>query len=328
MIAALSCGSAAFSQVHRMEHRDSSMTSRTYNLNPVVVTGSGHHQRLKSTATPVHVLSQQEIKEQGITTLDGALTRMMPQVSMAPNSMGTFLRLNGLGNKYILILINGQKLTGDISGNVDLNRINMSRVKRIEILDGAASSLYGSDAITGVINIITDQPTQQLVSVTSNTRISGAGQLTESVNLNIFHKGFGSYTTFTHDRADSYQNNDLEYVKGSETETQKTIAPYFTGYRSNILGQKFTYSPNGHLAMNAGLDYSYKITDRPHTDPNVTGGTDYEMRYKGFRWNVGSIYKFDSKNSLQADFTVDRFRYGKEYVLDTKTQQTGDYVQS
>ena len=328
LIAALSCGSAAFSQVHRMEHRDSSMTSRTYNLNPVVVTGSGHHQRLKSTATPVHVLSQQEIKEQGITTLDGALTRMMPQVSMAPNSMGTFLRLNGLGNKYILILINGQKLTGDISGNVDLNRINMSRVKRIEILDGAASSLYGSDAIAGVINIITDQPTQQLVSVTSNTRISGAGQLTESVNLNIFHKGFGSYTTFTHDRADSYQNNDLEYVKGSETETQKTIAPYFTGYRSNILGQKFTYSPNGHLAMNAGLDYSYKITDRPHTDPNVTGGTDYEMRYKGFRWNVGSIYKFDSKNSLQADFTVDRFRYGKEYVLDTKTQQTGDYVQS
>ena len=73
---------------------------------------------------------------------------------MAPSSMGTFLRLNGLGNKYILILINGQKLSGDISNNVDLNRINMSRVKRIEVLDGAASSLYGSDAIAGVINII------------------------------------------------------------------------------------------------------------------------------------------------------------------------------
>ena len=64
---------------------------------------------------------------------------MLPQVSMSPNSMGTQLRLNGLGNKYILILINGQKLTGDISNNVDLNRINMARVKRIEVLDGAAS---------------------------------------------------------------------------------------------------------------------------------------------------------------------------------------------
>ena len=304
------------------------MVSRSYHLNPVVVTGSGHHQRLKSTATPVHVLSAQEIREQGITTFDGALTRMMPQVAMAPNSMGTFLRLNGLGNKYILILINGQKLSGDISNNVDLSRISMSRVKRIEILDGAASSLYGSDAIAGVINIITDQPTQQLVSVTSDTRVSGHGQLTESVSLDIFKNGFGSYTSFTHDRADSYQNNNQEYVKGSDTETQPTIAPLFTGYRSNIVGQRFTYAPHQHLALNAGFDYSYKITDRPDTRDDITGGTDYEMRYKGFRWNVGGIYKFTAKNSLQANFTVDRFRYGKEYDVETKTNAIGDYVQS
>lgn len=325
---ALLTGSAAYSQIHKMEHRDSTMTSRTYNLNPVVVTGSGHHQRLKSTATPVHVLSAAEISEQGITTFDGALIRMMPQISMAPNSMGSFLRLNGLGNKYILILINGQKLSGDISNNVDLNRINMARVKRIEVLDGAASSLYGSDAIAGVINIITDQPSQDLVSVASDTRVSGRGQLTENVTLDIFKNGFGSYTSFTHDQADSYRNNDLEYVKGSDTETQMSIAPLFTGYRSNIIGQKFTYTPNQHLALNAGIDYSYKITNRPDTREDITGGLDYEMRYKGFRWNVGGIYKFTAKNSIQADFVTDRFRYGKEYDVETKSNAIGDYVQS
>jgi len=328
LIAALSCGSAAFSQIHKMERGDSSMTSRTYNLNPVVVTGSGHHQRLKSTATPVRVLSSQEIREQGISTFDGALTRMMPQTSMAPSSMGTFLRMNGLGNKYILILINGQKLSGDISNNVDLNRINMSRVKRIEVLDGAASSLYGSDAIAGVINIITDQPTRDFVNMTSDTRVSGHGVLTESVSLDIYKNGFGSYTSFMHDRADSYRNNDLEYQKNSDTETQSSIAPLFTGYRSTIIGQKFTYAPNQHLALNAGMDYSYKITDRPETRTDIAGGTDYEMRYKGFRWNVGGIYKFTAKNSLQADFVVDRFRYGKEYDVETKTNAVGDYVQS
>ena len=334
-MAALLQGSAAFSQIHKMERADSAVVSHTYNMNPVVVTGSGHHQRLKSTATPVHVLSAQEIREHGITNFGDALTRMMPQVSMAPNSMGTFLRLNGLGNKYILILINGQKLSGDISNNVDLSRINMSRVKRIEILDGAASSLYGSDAIAGVINIITDQPTQNLISVTNDTRVSGHGQLTESVNLDIYSKGFGSYSSFAHDRADSYQNNNLEYVSTkvasdlqSDAKTQQTIAPLFTGYRSNIIGQKFTYAPNQHLALNAGLDYSYKITDRPDTRDDITGGTDYEMRYKGFRWNLGGIYKFTAKNSLQANFTVDRFRYGKEYDVATKTNAIGDYVQS
>ena len=263
--------------------------------------------------------------------------------------MSFFLRLNGLGNKYILILINGQKLSGDISNNVDLNRINMSRVKRIEVLDGAASSLYGSDAIAGVINIITDQPTEQLVGITSDRHVSGHGVLTEAVSLDIYKNGFGSYTSFTHDRADSYQTTDLEYVEGSDTGrlrvgdgtsgmTQQTIAPLFTGYRSNIFGQKFTYTPNQHLALNAGVDYSYKITDRPETRSDITGGTDYEMRYKGLRWNVGGIYKFSDKqsgkaertnrNSLQADFTVDRFRYGKEYDVETKTNAIGDYVQS
>ena len=317
-------GSAAYPQIHSMVRKDSSVVDRTYNLNPVVVTGSGHHQRLKSTATPVHVLSAQEIREQGISTFDGALIRMMPQVSMSPNSMGSQLRLNGLGNKYILILINGQKLSGDISNNIDLNRINMARVKRIEVLDGAASSLYGSDAIAGVINIITDQPTQNLISFTSDTRVSGHGQLTESVSTH----GYGSYTSFNHDQADSYRNNDLEYIKDSETETQPSIAPLFTGYRSNIIGQKFTYAPNQQLALNAGLDYSYKITDRPETRQDITGGLDYEMRYKGFRWNLGGIYKFTSRNSLQANFTVDRFRYGKEYDVATKDYAVGDYVQS
>ena len=328
LLVALLSGSAAFAQIHQMERRDSSMVSRTYNLNPVVVTGSGHHQRLKSTTTPVHVISSQEIREQGITTFDDALIRMMPQASMAPNSMGTFLRLNGLGNKYILVLINGQKLSGDISNNIDLSRINMSRVKRIEVLDGAASSLYGSDAIAGVINIITDQPTNEVISVTNNLKVSGHGILTESVGLDIYKGHIGSYTSFTHDRADSYQNNNLEYVKGSDTETQETIAPYFTGYRSSVITQKFTYNPTQHLALHAGLDYSYKITNRPETREDIPGGTDYEMRYKGFRWNIGGIYKFNNRNSIQADFTVDRFRYGKEYDVETKDYAVGDYVQS
>ena len=249
----LLAGSTTFAQIHRMERSDSARAEHSYNLNPVVVTGSGHHQRLKSTTTPVHVLSSQEMREQGITTLDGALTRMMPQVSMSPNSMGTQLRLNGLGNKYILILINGQKLTGDISNNVDLNRINMARVKRIEVLDGAASSLYGSDAIAGVINIITDQPTSQLVSVASDTHVSGHGVLTQAVTLDVYKNGLGSYTSYTHDRADSYRTTDLEYDKGSDTETHQTIAPLFTGYRSHIVGQKFTYAPTEHLALNAGI---------------------------------------------------------------------------
>ena len=327
LIAAFFCENAAISQVHR-PNKDSADLETTRNLNPIVVTGTGHHQRLKTTSTPVHVLTMQEMQEQGIMTLDAAITKMLPQASIVPNSMGSFLRLNGLGNKYILILINGKKLSGDISNNVDLNRVNMSRVKRIEVLDGAASSLYGTDAIAGVINIITDQPTDQLVGVTSSSRISGKGQFTESVALDLFHNGFGSYTSFTHDQAHSYQNNDLEYLKGSDTETRKTIAPLFTGFNAQTLEQRFNYAVNDNLAFNALVNYSYKITDRPETQADVTGGTDYEMRHKGLRMSAGGIYKFNSRQSLQADFTVDKYRYGKEYDVETTDYAIGDYVQS
>lgn len=321
------CGSAA-AQIHIPMKDTTAMKERTHNLNPVVVTGSGHHQRLRSTVTPVHVISASEIREQGVTTFEDAITRMVPQVSMAPNSMGSQIRLNGLGNKYILILINGRKLSGDISDNTDLNRINMSRVKRIEVLDGAASSLYGSDAIGGVINIITEQPTDETLSMTSSTRVSGKGKLTQSAAVDIYADGFGSYTTFTHDEADSYNISGLEYEKNSDTDTHPTIAPLYTGYTSNLLSQRFTYSPNKQLALNAGLEGFLKMTDRPATDPDITGGTDYEMRYKGLRWNVGAIYKFRRLGSLHADFTADRFRYGKQYDVDTKTYCIGDYVQS
>lgn len=317
---------AAQAQIHQKS--DSAMTSRVHQLNPIVVTGSGHHQRLKSTATPVHVISAQQIKEQGVTTFEDAITRMMPQVSMAPNGMGSQIRLNGLGNKYILILINGHKMSGDISNNVDLNRINMARVKRIEVLDGAASSLYGSDAIGGVINIITEQPTDEILSLTSDTRVSGKGKFTQSVNLDIFSEGFGSYTTITHDEADSYNTSGLEYIDGDEGETQPTISPLYSGYNSTLLSQKFTYSPNNRLAFNAGIESFLKKTDRPETNADITGGVDYEMRYKGLRWNLGGIYKFDRRNSLQVDFTTDRFRYGKEYDVETKSYAIGDYIQS
>ena len=315
----------ANAQMH--QKNDTLSVYRTHVLDPVVVTASGHHQHLKSSSTPVHVLTKSEIHEQGITTLDAALTHMLPQVSLAPKAMGSQLRLNGLGNKYILVLVNGQKLSGDISNNVDLNRVDMSRVKRIEVLDGAASSLYGSDAIGGVINIITDQPTNNLVSVTSNTRVSGRGQLTQSVNLDAYYKGFGSYTTFTHDRADSYRINPLEYVKGEDGETQQSLSPIFVGYKSDLFSQKFVYDANRHLSFNASLSTSYKMTNRPDTRTDIAGGYDYEMRYKGLRWDLGSIYKINDKNSIQFTFTTDKFRYGKEYDVETKSNHIGDYIQ-
>ena len=314
----------AYGQIHT-----ASDTSQTSRLNPIVVTGSGHHQRLKKTASPVRVLPALQIRQQGISTLQDALIRMLPQVQMTPSSMGNFLRLNGLGNKYALVLVNGRRIIGDMAGNVDLDRIDLSRVRRIEVLDGAASSLYGSDAIGGVINIITDQPSTDQISFLSQTSASGKGRLVQSASLNVGKGGFNSATSFSHSRADSYSNNDYEEAeKDGETVLQKTIAPLFSGYRTNNFSEKLSYKASGSLALNTGFDYYEKITSRPRTREDIKGGTDYEMRYRGVKFSLGGIYKFSRNNSLQMNFDADRYRYGREYQVDGKTYEKGDYTRS
>ena len=301
---------------------------RTVEVNPIVVTGEGHHVRQRDAVTPVRVITAGEIRDRGPASFEQALPALVPQISMAPNAMGSQIRLNGLSNKYILVLVNGRKLSGDISNNIDLGRIDMARVRRIEVLDGAASALYGSDAIAGVINVITDRPVGELLSATVDTRFSGEGQQREAVSLDVSAGGFSSQTSYTHEQADSYRINPLEYIDDDQTETQESIAPLYTGYRSHFLSERITFDASARLSLNAGIEGYYKKTDRPDTSDEVDGGTSYEMRYKGLRWNVGGLYKFSRRKSVQFDFLVDRFRYGKEYDVATSSYAVGDYVQS
>lgn len=312
-------------QIH-MSQRDSAMTERTVRMGPVVVTGGGHHQHLREAATPVHVITQRDITQTGASTLQDVVTQLMPQVSVAPNSMGSFLRMNGLGNKYVLVLVNGKRVIGDISGNIDLQRINMARVRRIEVLDGAASSLYGSDAIGGVINIITDQPNQDLVALTSNTRLSGKGQFSQSINLDAYKKGFGSYTSWLRDQAGSYRTNDYEYVNGNSGDVQRTLAPLFPGYRSDVLNQTFTYNPTKRLGLRIDGQYGRKNTNRPNTSDEIKGGFDYEMLSESWRIGAGVVYKLGKQHSLQIDFVRDDYEYGYDYDVATKQYAIGDYA--
>lgn len=324
MAVATSLGCAQMS-AQQQTAADGKDDNRVVELNPVVVTGNGHHQLLKSTTTPVHVISQRLIKETGSTDFQSVLTRLMPQISFSPNAMGSYIRVNGLGNKYVLVLVNGKKMIGDIAGNVDLNRIDMSRVKRIEVLDGAASALYGSDAIGGVINIITEQTQLNTVEASSDTRVSGKGQFSEGVNLDVSTKYLDSHTSYFHQEADSYQNNGMALdSKGNE---YATIAPLFIGFNSNLVNQRFDIKPTDRLSLYVSGAYNYKLTDRPDTREDITGGSDYDMRSEGWRMEAGAKYKL-GKHHLQFDFTSDNYHYGNLYQVETSKYHVGDFVRS
>jgi outer membrane cobalamin receptor len=148
-------------------------TMRNRELAQVVVTGTGTHNRAQNAVVPVQVLTAEELQRMNVASLEDALKQLTSSVTTMTNGMGTTMMMNGLSEDYILILENGKRLTGDDR----YTRINMANVKRIEVLSGASSALYGSEAIGGVINIITTTP--------SMTAPSSAGNNAQCLMFNV-----------------------------------------------------------------------------------------------------------------------------------------------
>lgn len=310
---------SVYAQADKGESED--ITKKIFELNPVVVTGTGTHQRLKNTPAPVSVITANEIKRAGITDFQQAMTMMVPSLSFSPNAMGSYLMMNGLSNKYVLILVNGRKLTGDISGNIDISQIDMSRVKRIEVLNGAASSLYGSDAIAGVINIITNQPKEE-ISFTSNSRYSGKNQFTQGLNLDIAKGKLGSYTAFKYDHSDGWQNSG---VTESGDELIETLDQLSVGYNTNNFSQQFTYDATDNLSFYANGGYYWHMTDRPIEREGMDGGNKYNTHYEGYNWGTGAKYKLNKRNSIQLDYAGNNYASRYKYMLASGDYLPGDY---
>src|SRR6478672_11207949 len=135
------------------------------NAGDIVITGTRIPQPNLTSASPVTVLSSQDIKLQGTTRTED-LINSLPQSfasqgsNISNGSTGTAsVNLRGLGSARTLVLINGRRLQpGDPrQGSVaDINFIPSSIVKRVDVLTGGASSVYGADAVAGVVNFIMD----------------------------------------------------------------------------------------------------------------------------------------------------------------------------
>src|SRR6185369_10981083 len=132
----------------------------------IVITGTRIPQPNLTSAAPVTVVTSQDVKLTGTTRVEDLLAQL-PSAAASQNSglsnsaTGTAeVDLRYLGSKRTLTLVNGRRLTpGDPNGTTqaaDINLIPASLIKRVEVLTGGASSVYGADAVAGVVNFIMD----------------------------------------------------------------------------------------------------------------------------------------------------------------------------
>ena len=124
-------------------------------LDELVVTATRTERKLGNVAVPVRIISQQAIQRAGSLRLKDILQEQAGLY--ITNGFGAGVQLQGLNPDYTLILVDGEPLVGRTAGVLDLNRITVGNIRKVEIVKGPSSSLYGSEAMAGVINIITDR---------------------------------------------------------------------------------------------------------------------------------------------------------------------------
>ena len=130
----------------------------------VEVTGSRIRQVDLETAQPIQIMSQEQIQKTGLVTVGDILNNLSsagaPDFSRSGSltsnaeAGGQYVSLRNLGSNRLLVLVDGKRWTQTVAGYTDLSTIPSSMIERLEILKDGASSIYGSDAIAGVVNII------------------------------------------------------------------------------------------------------------------------------------------------------------------------------
>ena len=149
----------------------------------VVVSATGIEQQLREAPASISVISRQQIEQRPVHDL-GQLLRTVPGITggLSPSGAMSKISLRGMEDKYSLMLVDGKRM-GDSSGvnyrpdlgRQDLNWISPELIERIEVIRGPMSTLYGSDAMGGVINIITRRiPQRWAGSVSTNYTRSGS----------------------------------------------------------------------------------------------------------------------------------------------------------
>ncbi|MEZ4700748.1 MAG: TonB-dependent receptor [Rhodothermales bacterium] len=127
----------------------------SYDMAPVVVTATRTLKEREAVSVPMTVVSARQLQARGAMRLTDALAEL-PGLVIA-HDHGAGVQIQGFDSEYTLILIDGEPVIGRTAGTLDLERLSLSGIERIEIVRGPSSSLYGSDALAGVINIVTRQ---------------------------------------------------------------------------------------------------------------------------------------------------------------------------
>lgn len=264
---------------------------RQFDLNEVVVTGTRTPKFLKDTPIQTRVINARELARLDATNVQDLLQQELPGVefSYAMNQQ-THLNFSGFGGQGVLFLVDGERLAGETMDDVDFTRLNMDNVERIEIVKGAASALYGSNATGGVINIITKRNRQPwTLNVSARYAKHNEQRYGASWGLNSKHWNNMLFAHFN--RMDNY---DVHSAANPVTRIISTVY----GDKTVNLKEQLTWSPASNFSLTGRAGYFFRETVRSADQPE---------RYRDFSGGLRMNWQISDADDLQASYAFDQY---------------------
>ena len=289
--------------------RTISLTSDVFNLSEMVVTAQFIPVEKEKSIYDVQTIEEEEITEKGATNLREALINELNIKTNNGHVNETAITLNGLSGYHVKYLIDGVPVEGRLNGNVDLSQMNLNEVERIEIIEGPTSVAYGTNALGGVINLITKKDQYKKFSAEINGYYETIGQYNFSGKL-------GWKAKQNYFRVSGGRN----YFGGFAN--QDTSRHYDWQPREQYIGNFLFSRQIGHLK----LTYIFDIFTETMTIKGVPIGPDYltamDSDFKTNRLNNKLLLNGKLGKNGFLDFTLSQSHYQrdrKNYLVDLTT---------
>ena len=288
----------------------------------IVVTGSRLVRRDFSAPSPIQSIGKDMLDFAGQQTLESTLNRMpqlTPDFDRSSNNPGngtSRINLRGLGSNRTLVMLNGRRLApSGIGSAVDANNLPQALIERVEIITGGASTVYGSDAIAGVVNVITRSDYEGFGIDMSAYTTEKSDSQTYDINLSFGHNfanGRGNIILFGgyYDRGESFA-----------ADRTSTEVPWFDNWDTGELEQSGSFtSPEGATFFFTGIppDFFDVYTWDTNGDPRIFVDPDDLFNYAPANYLQTPLERYSGGVFL----TYELGRSTETYVELTYTQNT------
>jgi len=288
-------------------------------LNELVVTGSRYERQLKDVPVITRVISREEIETVNPVDFTTLLEYTLPGIQFYYNTMSQVpeITYQGMDAKAVLFLLDGERISGESGdSNIDYSRFNINDIERIEVVRGAASTLYDSRAIGGVINIITKKSVRPFTA-SMHTRYAGKKGQSYSASAGVNLHRFSSLTSFGWRKRDSYlvkdeQGKQKEIINpdGSVTKSKtEPVAFNIYGYSIMDVSQKLSYNFSDRFTGSARISYYTNKRDK-------YDNARYYQRYRDLILSGKLKWQFVDNQNLDLSYIRDNYIKDNVYVDD------------